>query len=203
MQLEEVKKNLEKRGFQARVFATGKEAADYLVAALAGKTVGIGGSMTVIEMGLLEALKGKCEYWCHGDKEQLEKYGSEYIRNQASATEAYVSSVNGMSEQGQLINVDGRGNRLASTLYGHKKVYYVVGKNKLAPDFEGAMWRARNVAGPKNAQRLKMKTPCAIKGDKCYDCASPDRICRGFLISELPTYGQEVEVLLIDENLGY
>ena len=82
-------------------------------------------------------------------------------------------------------------------------MYFVVGKNKVAENFEKALWRARNIAAPKNAQRLGMKTPCAVKGDKCYDCSSPDRICRGFLTLELPPMGTEVEVVIINEDLGY
>ena len=65
------------------------------------------------------------------------------------------------------------------------------------------MWRARNIAAPKNAQRLGVKTPCAAMGDKCYDCTSPERICRGFLIMEAPVKGQEIEIVLVNEVLGY
>ena len=93
-------------------------------------------------------------------------------------TEVYLSSVNGLAETGELINIDGAGNRVASTLFGHKRVYFVVGANKIAPDYDAALWRARNIAAPKNAQRLKRKTPCAVKADRCYDCSSPERICR-------------------------
>ena len=70
------------------------------------------------------------------------------------------------AETGEIINIDGTGNRVASGLYGHEKVYFIVGRNKLAPDYDAALWRARNIAGPKNAQRLQKKTPCAVKGDK-------------------------------------
>ena len=88
-------------------------------------------------------------------------------------------------------------------LYGHEKLYLVVGRNKLADTYDEALWRARNIAAPKNAQRLQTKTPCAVKGDRCYDCKSPDRICRGLAVLWRPMNGMETEVVLIDEDLGY
>ena len=91
---------------------------------------------------------------------------------------------------------------LASTLFGHKRLYYVVGRNKLTGTYEEAVWRARNVAAPQRAQQMNKKTPCAIKADRCYDCKSPDRICRGMTTIWGPMMAQTAEVLLIDEDLG-
>ena len=106
-------------------------------------------------------------------------------------------------ETGELINIDGNGNRVASSLYGHKKVWFIVGRNKLAPTYEEALWRARNIAAPKNAQRLGRKTPCAVHGDRCYDCKSPERICRGLVVLWEAVANMEMEVVLIDQDLGY
>ena len=103
----------------------------------------------------------------------------------------------------ELINIDGNGNRVASSLYGHKKVWFIVGRNKLAPTYEEALWRARNIAAPKNAQRLGRKTPCAVHGDRCYDCKSPERICRGLVVLWEAVANMEMEVVLIDQDLGY
>ncbi len=203
MSFEKVKENLEKRGFIVRVFATGAEAAAYLNKEIDGVSVACGGSVTVSELGLLDSLATHNEVWSHGDPKQVEKYGVEFLRQKAMTTEAYICSANGLSEGGQIVNIDGRGNRIASTAFGHNRVYFVIGKNKLAPDLEGAIWRARNIAAPKNAQRLHMKTPCAVRADKCYDCASPDRICSGFMILERVMRGQKTEVLLVEEELGY
>ena len=87
---------------------------------------------------------------------------------------------------------------------GHKKVYFVVGKNKIAPDYDQALWRARNIAAPKNCQRLGLKTPCAVKADKCYNCSSPERSCRALVVLwEKPRNVEAMEVILIDEELGY
>lgn len=188
-------KNLEERGFTPKVFATAAEAADYLDREIDGVSVGFGGSMTVQEMGLYPRLAAHNEAVWHWDKAGLDK---------AAATDVYICSVNGLAETGEIVNIDGTGNRVASTLFGHKRVYLVVGKNKLAPDYDRALWRARNIASPKNAQRLGVQTPCAAKGDKCYDCKSPQRICRGLVVLwEKPRSVERMEVVLIDEELGY
>ena len=80
----------------------------------------------------------------------------------------------------------------------------MVGTNKLAPDYDAALWRARNIAAPKNAQRMKLKTPCAVKGDKCYNCKSPDRICRALTVLWCkPATVKRMEILLVNETLGY
>ena len=93
---------------------------------------------------------------------------------------------------------------MASTIFGHEEVYFIVGVNKLAPDYDKALWRARNVASPKNAQRLGKQTPCAAKADKCYDCKSPERICRALAVLwEAPTGIGRSEVVLIDQELGF
>ena len=97
----------------------------------------------------------------------------------------------------------GAGNRVASAIYGHKKVWIVAGKNKLAPTYDEALWRARNIAAPKNAQRLHAKTPCAVKADHCYDCKSPGRICRALTVLWGAMMGSDMEVVLVNEDLGY
>ena len=194
-QFDTVKKNLEERGYTVRTFATAAEAADYLDGAIDGTTVGFGGSVTLQDMGLYELLGSHNEvhwHWVNGQEE----------RKTAMGTQVYLSSANGLAETGEIINIDGSGNRVASTLYGHEKVYLVIGRNKLAPTYDEALWRARNIASPKNAQRLGRKTPCAVKGDRCYDCKSPDRICRGLVVLWGAMMGMETEVILVDEDLG-
>ena len=190
-----VKKNLEARGFSVRTFATAAEAAAYLNEAIDGKTVGFGGSVTLQDMGLYELLGSHNEvhwHWVNGPEE----------RKAAMGTQVYLSSANGLAETGEIINIDGTGNRVAATLYGHKKLYVIIGKNKLASTYDEALWRARNIAAPKNAQRLGTMTPCAVKGDRCYDCRSPERICRSLVVLWGPSVGGEVEIVLVDEDLG-
>ena len=197
MKFDAVKKNLEARGYAVRVFATGKEAADYLDAAIDGKSVGFGGSVTLDALGLYERLGSHNQTVWHRKWEDKDA-----ARREALTTELYLTSVNGLAETGELINIDGAGNRVAATLFGHEKVYFVIGRNKLAPTYEEAVWRARNIASPQNAKRLGKKTPCAVSGDRCYDCKSPERICRGLVTLWGPMMGMEAEVLLVDEDLG-
>ena len=190
-----VKKNLEARGFAVTAFATKEEAAAYLNGAIDGVSVGIGGSATVQEMGLYDMLASHNEmhwHWVNGPEE----------RKAAMQVQVYLTSANGLAETGEIINIDGSCNRVAGTLFGHEKVYFIVGRNKLAPTYDEALWRARNIASPKNAQRLGKKTPCAVKGDRCYDCKSPDRICRGLVVLWGAMMGMETEVILVDEDLG-
>ena len=192
--MERVRKNLEERGFQTSCFATAKEAADYLDAQIDGATVGIGGSMTIQAMGLSERLSKHNEVIWHWEGGELRR---------AMLADVYLTSVNGLAETGEIVNIDGNCNRVAASMFGPKRVDYVVGINKIAPDFEKALWRARNVAAPKNAKRLGKKTPCAVKADRCYDCKSPERICRGLsVLWRKPTGFEQAEVVLIEEELG-
>lgn len=201
MNFETVKKNLEEKGYTVSCFATAAEAVEYMGGAIVGKTVGIGGSATVNQMGLYERLSENNQISWHGRMPEGKTDGE--VRMQARAAEIYICSVNGLAETGEIVNIDGLCNRVSETLYGHKKVYLVVGKNKLAEDYEKALWRARNVAAPKNAQRFGVDTPCAAKGDRCYDCKSPGRICKGLVVLwEKPTKS-DMEVVLIDQELGF
>ena len=197
---EKLTRALEARGFRVSFFPTGEEAAAYLTGAIRGKTVGAGGSETLRQLGLLEALSRENTVYSHAlpgaDR-------AEAIR-QAALAQVYLSSANGLAETGELINIDGRGNRVSATLARHEAVYFVVGRNKIRPDFSRALDRARNIAGPKNAVRLKLNTPCAVRGDRCYDCQSPDRICRALAVLwAAPTGVGTTEVVLIDQDLGF
>ena len=199
-----IKANLEQNGFAVSTFDTKEEARDYLVSELAGKSVGFGGSRTIDALGVYEALEGKSElhwHWKMGiDPDKVEAIVKE--RDNAMKTDVYLSSANAISETGEIVNIDGAGNRVSSTLWGHDKVIFVIGANKIEPTYEDAVWRARNVAAPKRAQSVGAKTPCAVKGDKCYDCKSPGRICRGFVTLWRAMNKHEYEVVLIDEELG-
>ena len=192
-----VKKNLEFKRFHVSAFATAEEAADYLDRSIDGVSVGIGGSVTAEQMGLYENLSGHNRVFWHWRPESAED-----PRREAMTADMYITSVNGMAETGELINIDGNGNRVASSLYGHKKVWFIVGRNKLAPTYEAAVYRARNVAAPQRARQLGKKTPCAVKADRCYDCRSPERVCRALVTLWGPMLGMETEVLLVDEDLG-
>ena len=199
MNLELLQKNLEAKGFTYRYFDTAQQAADYLVGSIQDKTVGIGGSMTIKGMGLYDRLKENNQVAWH-----WEVPGPETLA-QAAAAQVYLSSVNGIAETGEIINIDGTGNRIAATLYDREKVFLIAGVNKIAPDYDQALWRARNVAAPLNARRLNRKTPCAQGEEvKCWDCKSPERICNGLTVLWRKMGGvKECEVVIIGEELGY
>ena len=197
MDFSAVEHNLRARGFSVRTFSGAAEASAYLNEAIDGQTVGFGGSVTLDAMGLFESLGRHNTVAWHWKQEAAGALKA------AAEAQVYVASANALAETGEIVNIDGVGNRVAGMLYGHRKVYLVVGRNKLAKDYDAAVWRARNVAAPKNAQRLKRRTPCAQAGDRCYDCKGPDRICRGLVVLWAPMSGVETEVVLIDEDLGY
>lgn len=201
MDFTKVKSALEARGFKVSAFPTAAEAARYLNGQIDGVSVSFGGSVTLEQMGLFESLGQHNEVLSHWHVPAGKDPGE--IRAKAMTTEVYLTSANGLAETGEIVNIDGTGNRVSGMLFGHKKVYFVVGRNKLAPDYDGALWRARNIAAPKNAQRLGTRTPCAARGDRCYDCKSPQRICRGLVVLWEAMKGCETEVVLVDEELGY
>ena len=196
-----VEKNLKDKGYTVTIFQTATEAVKYLDTQIDRQTVGFGGSMTLEKMGLYETLQSHNTVFWH--QRIPEGKTSKEIRLAANNATIYISSVNGLAETGEIINIDGNCNRVASIFYGHEKVYLVIGKNKLAKDYDSALYRARNIASPLNAKRAGVKTPCAIKGDKCYDCKSPERICRGLSVLWGKPMTGEFEVILIDEELGY
>lgn len=201
MDFTKVKSALEARGFKVSAFPTAAEAARYLNGQIDGVSVSFGGSVTLEQMGLFESLGQHNEVLSHWHVPAGKDPGE--IRAKAMTTEVYLTSANGLAETGEIVNIDGTGNRVSGMLFGHKKVYFVVGRNKLAPDYDGALWRARNIAAPKNAQRLGVRTPCAARGERCYDCKSPQRICRGLVVLWEAMKGCETEVVLVDEELGY
>lgn len=196
--IQKLREVLGSRGFQTSFFPTAEECLAYLNGALDGRTIGFGGSQTVRDMGLYEELSTHNTCIWHWDKERG------VIPRDATDAQVYICSLNGVAESGELVNIDGGGNRVASGLFGHEKVYFIIGVNKIAPDLEGAIWRARNIAAPKNARRLERKTPCAVRADRCYNCKSPERICAAMVIYwEKPAYIPEVEIVIVDQELGF
>lgn len=197
MNFEKVAANLREEGYSVRVFDTGVEAAAWLDGQIDGKTVGIGGSATVKALGLYDLLKTHNTVFWHWEQEQDE------ARLRAMKTDVYLCSANALAETGEIVNIDGRGNRVAATLFGHQKVIFLIGQNKLTATYEDAVRRARNVAAPRRAQQFQVKTPCvAAGGDHCFQCRSPERVCRAMVTLWGPMMGSEAEVLLIREDLG-
>ncbi len=197
MDVEKTIKNLESRHFKVSRFSTKEEAADYLCGQIHNTEVGIGGCKTADQMGLFEKLSQTNTvhwHWKQTDADVLTK---------ANAAPVYIAGANAISEDGQIVEIDGKGNRIAALAFGPgKEVYIVAGTNKLCPDFDSAVYRAHNVAAVENVKRFPNNTPCKIDG-KCHDCRSPERVCNAMLVITGPMMTmKKVEVVLIDEELG-
>ena len=195
MNLNKTISNLKLRGFQVSCFSTAGDAADYLSGQIHGTSVGIGGSKTVEQLGLYDRLCENNEVFWHW------KNNAPDTRTTANAAEIYISGANAISEDGEILNIDGMGNRLAGQIWGHKKVYIISGTNKICPDFDAALYRARNTAAVENCKRFASNQPCQTDG-KCHDCRSLNRICRALLVLWGPMMGMETEIVLIDQELG-
>lgn len=192
-----IRDNFEKHGFATRQFATKEEARAYLCEVLKHKTIGFGGSETLREMGLFEALQQNNAVVWHN------RVPGRDVRQLANCAGVYITSANAVAKTGEIVNIDATGNRVAMTAFGPEACYYVVGKNKIVDTVADALHRCKNVAAPKNAQRVQAKTPCAKRGDRCYDCDSPGRICRVTVITERAPAGMACEVIFVDEELGF
>ena len=165
--------------------------------------VGIGGSVTVRDIGLVEAIEkqGNTIFMDRG-RRPIELKEKIKVRKEALTSDVYLASSNAITLQGQLVNIDGTGNRVSAMIFGPKKVIIVAGANKLVDTLDEALARIRNIAGPLNGKRLNLKTPCALTG-KCTDCNSPDRMCKITVILEKKPSLSDITIVLVGENLGY
>ena len=196
---EQIIKGLESRNMTG-YYAKSKEEALKMALDLIpeGSRVAKGGSMSVVEIGLEDAVKnGNYEYCDRAalkDKREAELF--------AYSADVYLGSVNAITEDGVLVNIDGNSNRVSAYAYGPKKLVLIVGLNKVASDADAAMKRARNEAATINAQRFGLSTPCSKTG-RCMDCKSPDNICCQFLITRFSKHKDRIHVILVNENLGF
>ena len=196
---EQIIKGLESRNMTG-YYAKSKEEALKMALDLIpeGSRVAKGGSMSVVEIGLEDAVKnGNYEYCDRAamkDKREAELF--------AYSADVYLGSVNAITEDGVLVNIDGNSNRVSAYAYGPKKLVLIVGLNKVASDADAAMKRARNEAATINAQRFGLSTPCSKTG-RCMDCKSADNICCQFLITRFSKHKDRIHVILVNENLGF
>ena len=178
-------------------------AADYLAAEIRGKRVGFGDSETLRALSLYERLSAHNEVIDPpraGHVGGIEAFLA--AGREALMTDVFLLSANAITEQGQIFNMDGAGNRVAGSLFGHEKTYFVVGINKLVPDIEAGIECIHRVAAPCNAHRKGKKTPCAKDGTRCYDCAALERICNALTIHYKKMSYRPMELVLIEEELG-
>jgi len=201
--MKQVKKALEANGMKAVIARSGEEARKKALRLIPrGATVGLGGSRTTQEIGLLDDLR-KGDYRLHDQYAPgLGIENSREIRKAGTNAEYFVSGSNAVTDDGKLVNIDGAGNRLAGFCYGPEKVILLVGRNKIVADVHAAIDRVRNVAAPMNAKRFGLKTPCATTG-KCSDCSSAQRICNLTLIIEKQKPKGRITVILINQDLGF
>lgn len=166
-----------------------------------GSTIGWGGSMSVSEVGLRDAVingnylvynRDICKTPEEKREVELKIFGSDY----------FLCSSNAITEDGILVNIDGNSNRVAAIAYGPKNVIMIVGMNKVEKDIDSAMSRARNIAAPINAQRFPLDTPCKHTGS-CANCKSRDTICCEFLITRYSRHANRFHIILVNEDLGY
>jgi L-lactate utilization protein LutB len=197
-------KHLTKRRMEASFAPTAAQARDEILAMIPeGATVSRGGSMSVVEMGLWEALGNKAgveviDPFAPG----LDPTVAQERRRQSLLVDFFITGINAITLDGKLVNLDGLGNRVAGICFGPKKVILVVGLNKVTPDLESAMARVKHHAAPINAIRLSRATPCRETGI-CTDCKSPERICYMWSIIEGHMLAGRIHVKLVGEDLGY
>jgi L-lactate utilization protein LutB len=197
-----VVKALQSRRFEA-YFCENKQEAVQLALTLIPEnhTVSWGGSATLSEIGLLDIVKKQCNVIDRDmgkDKEEKSK-----LMRQALLADTYLTSANAISEDGQIVNIDGTGNRVAATIFGPTNVIFLIGMNKVCKTVEDAWSRARNFAAPVNAQRFEnLTTPCAMNGT-CSDCKSDDCICAYMVTTRFSKPAKKIKVILINEILGF
>ncbi len=196
-------KNLKKHGFDAHSVPTVEEGRSVILSMVSGyETFGFGGSDTTRKLGVLEELRGMgktiYDHWQSG----LSKEDDLDIRLQQGRCDCFFCSANAVSATGEIINVDGVGNRTNAMTFGPEKVVIVAGMNKVTPDVESALKRVREVAGPMRAKSLGMETPCAETG-VCNDCNAPQRICRVTAILHRKPMLTDISVVLVNQSLGF
>ena len=198
-------KALERNKFVVHYFETGAEAVAYLKHRIQNKCVAIGDSRTLLEIGVHDALSEVNE-----DITDIQRpLPGESFRDTALRTmgrDVFLTSVNALSQTGEMVNIDGTGNRVAASLFGSQEVFFVLDINKITPDLASAIHRARNVAAPLNSKKNKKSSlnPCATLDEKCYDCGSPDRICNALTIYYKKMRNmQTMEIIIINESLGF
>ena len=192
---------MKKRGFDAYYVSTAEEArAKALELIPENSTVSWGGSVTIDEIGLKKAVIDGGYNVINRDEAGTPEERTELMRK-ALTCDVFLMSANAVSEDGQLVNIDGNGNRVAALCFGPKEVIVVAGMNKVAGNIEEAYARARKFAAPVNAQRFNLGTPCNRTG-MCADCLSPDSICSQLVITRR-TSGGRIKVILVGEDLGF
>ena len=168
----------------------------------ANSKVSFGGSMTLFETKVMEHLRSGRYELLDRYKEGLTQKEIKKIFRESFFCDAYFTSTNAITEEGELYNVDGNGNRVAAMLFGPEKVILVVGVNKIVKNIDEAVIRNREISAPANAKRLNKMTPCTKVG-YCVDCKGSDKICREFTVISSQGNKDRIHVIFINDNIGY
>lgn len=201
--IEKTIKNLEKNNMKGYFVENEQEALEKIQDLMnKGEVVAVGGSMTLSEIGVIDLIR-------NGDYEFLDRYaqgldeeGRHEIFRKSFFADSYLVSSNAITQQGELYNIDGTGNRVAAMLYGPKKVIVVVGINKLTVDLEEAIKRVKSIASPANNIRLEKTNPCTKTG-YCSECTSPNRICNEYTVIKRQGVADRIHVIIVNKELGY
>ncbi|CAI3565909.1 MAG: lactate utilization protein [Clostridium neonatale] len=196
-------KALEKNNMNGYIVASNVDLISKIEELISPKSkVSCGGSMTLFETGVIDHLKSGRYEFLDRYKEGLTQDEIKEIFRQSFLSDAYVTSTNAITENGEIYNVDGNGNRVAAMLYGPDKVIIVAGVNKIVPNVEEAIIRTKEYASPINAKRLNKETPCTKIG-RCVECNSDNRICNEYTLIKRQIDKNRIHVIFLNDNLGY
>lgn len=207
LKLEAVKQRLEDNKFDVYIADSAEKAKEIalntIIPPLGAKSVSWGGSVSFLSTGLFHALKD------NPDLEVINTFDKSLpveqmfeLRRRSLMVDLFITGTNAITEDGQLVNLDMIGNRVAAIMWGPKNVLLIVGRNKICGNIEDAMYRIKNYAAPVNCMNLNKKTPCAKTG-LCLDCSSPDRICNYWTITEKSFQQGRIKIILVNEDLGF
>lgn len=196
-----VAENFNKRGFEAYYCPTKDKALQKAISLIPeDHVVSWGGSVSINDIGLRPYVLEHRQVIDRDTAKTPEE--RQKLLRQALLCDTFIMGTNAATEDGQLYNIDGTGNRVAALIFGPKQVLVIVGMNKVEPTLEAAIMRARSVASPMNMQRFSKKTPCALTG-MCADCLSPDSICNQMVRTRRCAPAGRIKVILVGENLGF
>jgi L-lactate utilization protein LutB len=206
IRLAELKNALEANNFEVHLAADSAAAhsivMDEILPKTAARSVGFGGSLTAVGTGLFQTFKSRTDIALIDTLDKQVPFEELMERRRKSLlVDLFITGSNAVTEDGQLVNLDMLGNRVAALTFGPKHVVVLVGRNKIVPSLDDAMFRVKNIAAPANAMRLDKKTPC-VKTSYCEECKSPDRICNSWAITEKSFPKGRVKVVLINQEVG-
>ncbi|MFC2102589.1 lactate utilization protein [Bacteroidota bacterium] len=204
-QAEQIIRQMQRQGIEGFYFPDAASAVAAICSMIPpGSVVGLGGSVTITQTGLIQELRKLDIKLLDRFREGVTVKEVDEMRQESMHADLFIASSNAITLDGKLVNMDGKGNRVAAMIYGPKKVILLVGMNKVVPNVMDAITRIKTVAAPFNAARVKRHTPCAVTG-VCQDpnCTPPNRICSQLVIIESNAVKDRLNVVLIGEEYGF